>query len=407
MKSLISKNRYIILISVTAIQCCTSFPMIWSIFQERAANTYGISLQESGTILTMCIAFFSMFYLIGGRLQDTIGPRFTAILGSLCMSGAMFSLYLLPDKITYLTLVLLYALPFGGGCGLILSGGSNALYKWYADKKGFASGFAAAVSAGSLILFIQVSQKLAEVYEFRQIMFFYAIGFLVVSLSCSLTFVNPSREYIEEKNSLAFAVGGQKKEIVDFSPKQVLKTKQFYQLFFAAFFASPIYTLIVGSVVTLAISKGLSIEMATLTVSVATASSALGKFIVPTISDKIGRKNTSVIFSSLVVVSSVCLFIFEGFLFIVVYSAFMFIHGGWGMLITPYSNDMFGFKYAGVNSGLITFHSLLAAFSFTALSMALVPMFGDNTNFFIGIPCAFIAALLVFSLNPKVELPAN
>ncbi len=402
MRKLIEKNRYIILVAMVLLQMCTAFPSIWGVFQQSAAEVYGITLQEAGNIFPMCVAFYGLFYVVGGKMQDSFDTRITAIIGAVCLSAAVFFLSVHENGTTYVELVLKFALPFGGGCALVNAAGYNVMFKWFPEKKGMATGIAGSVSSLFLVALTYASNYMLEVFGMQISMKIYGISFFIISVLCCLVIINPTLQFTNEKiakanvNSKAAPI-----KVVDYTPSEVLKNKQFYLLFFGGFFTSPAYTLMVGSVVTIGLSKGLSQTMAVSAITIGTASSAVGKYIVPAISDKIGRKKASVIFLTFVLLSSISVLFTSGVLFLISYGVLMFTHSGWGFLVTPFMNDMYGFKHAGVNGGLINFHSTLASFTFSSLLVALSPVFGMNTNSYIGIVCTVIGVVLIAMINPN------
>ena len=85
MQDKISRNRGIILICGVIVWACTSFPSLWGVFQADAAATYGITLEESAMLFPMCTAFFGIFSIIGGKLQDKLPPNVVAMVGSFFM----------------------------------------------------------------------------------------------------------------------------------------------------------------------------------------------------------------------------------------------------------------------------------------------------------------------------------
>ena len=188
-------------------------------------------------------------------------------------------------------------------------------------------------------------------------------------------------------------------KIVDFTPGEMLKTKQFYLLFFAGIFCAPAYMLIAPSIVTLGISRGLSQTLAVSAVAIATGVSAVGKFIVPAISDKMGRKKCALIFTVCTLVFSVLLMGAHSMALLVVYSALVFTYSGWTMLFNPFITDMFGNTYAGANVGFMSLYSTISSLASPVLVSLLTPVFAANTNHIIGIAGVLLAVILVFLLD--------
>lgn len=404
MRKFLEKNRWVVMIAAIVVMACTTFPALWGVFQADAATAYGITLEESAMIFPMCTAFFGIVSIIGGRLQDKFPPNIVATIGALIMGTGVIMLSKFGEGTSPITIYLCFALPFGGGCGLISPALSATLMKWYADKRGFSMGFSAACASGILVLMTYVSKYLLTTWGIHKTFLVYGITFLVLSAIGTLFLINPTKEYIIEKSALAMAnsTSSNKKsqsELVDFTPSEMLRTKQFYLLFFAAILATPAYMLIAPSIVTLGISRGLSENLAVSSVAIATGVSAIGKFIIPTLSDKIGRKKSAIIFTICTTVFSVILMKATGISLLIFYSAMVFTHSGWSTLISPFVIDLFGSANAGANFGIVSLQATIASFLSSFALSIFAPILGPAANHIIGIVGIALAVILISMID--------
>ncbi len=407
MQKLLTKNRWIILMSAVIVWTCTAFPSLWAIFQADAAATYGITLEESAMLFPMCTAFFGVFSIIGGRLQDIFPPNLVAIAGSVMMSTGVIMLSVLGEGTSVMTLYLCFSLPFGGGCGILSPALSASLMKWYADKKGFAIGLGGALSSLVMVCLTYISKALLNSWGMKRTVFVYGIVFMVLCVASCSVLINPTRQYIREKMAVAMAnrpagrsVVKADNDMIEFTSGEMLRTKQFYLLFLAGIFSGPAYMLIAPSIVTLGISRGLSENLAVSAVAIATGVSAIGKFIVPTLSDKIGRKKCAVVFTIFTLISSVLLMKAMGVSVLVVYTALVFTYSGWTMLIGPFVTDMFGNANAGANMGIVSLYSTISSVSAPMLVTLFTPVFAANTSHLIGIAGILLAIVCIVLLDP-------
>lgn len=396
MKSYLEKNRNILLIIAPFMMFTASFPAMWSVFQAASVETYGITLEESAMLFPMCTAFYGVFYIVGGRLQDRFSPGLVSRIGAVIMPAGIAALSFLGSGTKIWELYLLFCLPFGLGCGIMVPCVITPLMKWFADKNGFAMGIC---SAGSSLLFMVMvygANFMLKTFGFSRSLLYIGILCFVVAQLCCMFLVSPDEEYIAEKSALAAMKSHTPKvSRADFTTKEMLKTKQYYMLFLAGFCAAPAYMLIAPGIVTLAVSRGLSESLAVSTVAMASGIAAIGKFIVPTVSDRLGRKKCALIFLFVYFLLSVALMKVGGMAVMVCYIALVFAHGGWGTLIIPFSNDLFGFRYSGSNNGLITLYSTLSSFAMPVMVSFVQPFAGDITNHVIGIAGLALAILLV------------
>jgi len=405
MQKTISKNRWIILVAGVIVWACTSFPSLWGVFQADAAATYGITLEESAMLFPMCTAFFGIFSIIGGKLQDMFPPNIVAMIGSVFMATGVIMLSVLGEGTTVTKLYLCFSLPFGGGCGIISPAMSASIMKWYADKKGWAMGICGALSSLLLVALTYLSKYLLGIWGMQTTVRMYGIVFMALCVGSCFFLVNPSRRYIAEKYAIALAAQAGAKSsakpaaTADFTPGEMLKTKQFWLLFFAGMCAAPAYMLIAPSIVTLGISRGLSESLAVTAVALATGVSAVGKFIIPALSDKIGRKKCAIIFTVCSLVFSVLLMSATGIMLLVVYSALVFTYMGWTMLISPFITDMFGNANAGANVGFISLYNTITSFGAPVLVSLLTPILAANTNHIVGIAGTAVAIVFIFIMD--------
>ena len=406
MQKFLAKNRWVMLCAGVIVMACTTFPVLWGVFQADAAATYGITLEESAMLFPMCNAFYGVVSIFGGKLQDKFKPNIVASIGSILMGSGIIMLSVLGEGTSITTLYVCFALPFGTGCGLIAPALMSTLMKWYADKKGFVMGTTSAIASAILMVLTYVSKYLLSIWGCQKVFLVYGITFMILTLLSTLMFITPSREYIMEKSAIALAnvaktgkTAAAPTHLVDFTPGEMLKTKQFWLLFIASIFATPTYMLMTPIIVTLGISRGLSETLAVSAVAIATGASAVGKFIIPTLSDKIGRKKCAVIFTSLCAVFSIFLMKATGISLLVAYAGMVFTYGGWFTLISPFVVDMFGNANAGANMGIMSVQATLASLACSFTMAYLVPAMGPMANHIIGIGGMVIAVLLISALN--------
>lgn len=403
MQKFLEKNRWVVLVASVLVWSCTNFPSLWAVFQADAAAAYGITLEESAMLFPMCTVFFGISSIIGGRLQDKFPPNIVSAIGGVIMASGVIMLSVFGEGTSVMKLYLCFCLPFGGGCGFIFPAVSASIMKWYADKKGFAMGLSLALASGILVFLTYISKYLLNTWGSQKTFFVYGVVFMIVTVSCTLILVNPTREYIQEKlvisNAASNNSAAQEAKIVDFTSVEMLKTKQFYLLFIAAIFSVPAYMLIAPSIVTLGIQRGLSESLAVSSVAVATGVSAVGKFIIPAISDKIGRKKSAIIFTMLATFFSVLLMKATGISLLVIYSALVFAHSGWTTLISPFVTDLFGTANAGANMGIISLYSTIASLGSSLVLAMLAPILGASAAHIIGIVGIAISVVLVTMID--------
>ena len=136
-------------------------------------------------------------------------------------------------------------------------------------------------------------------------------------------------------------------------------------------------------------------------VAVATAASAVSKFVVPALSDKFGRKQLSIAMCVLELAGAVLLLKAGGLLVIFAYTLVYAAYDGFYTMVPPFTNDLFGFKYSGTNTGLVTIFNTIASFGAPLAVTLFTPIFAENTTMYISVITAAIS--VVFILLVKMD----
>ncbi len=408
MQKILERNRGIVIFAAITYSFMGGFPSLWSVFQASAAEAYGITLAESAMMLPMCTAFWGIFFIVGGIALKKMSPRTVALVGMLSLSLAVAGLSFYGQGTSVTMLYILFSLPFGGGCGFASAAFMQWMYKWYADKNGFIAGINAAGSSIVLMLETYLAKFLLTAMGLRGAMRTIGVVYVALGAAAALCGVNPTDSYIKEKSALAtIKTNTSAGRAEDFTPSEMMRTRQYYMLFLMSMCALPAYQLMASSIVTLGINRGLAENMAVSMVAISMGVSAIGKFLIPTLSDKIGRKKCLVVFEGLIFVASVLLMITKGMPLFIAYNMLVFVHGSASTLILPFANDMFGLKHSSQNSGYVSIYSTVASFATPVVVTALAPLLGANVNHGIAIGGSAIAFALAFLINPNVTKKAK
>ena len=82
-----AKHPWTILAAGAAIQVLTGLPAAWGVFQQPVMEEYGLSEQGAGYAFALLIAAFGVGCVLGGFLQDKMGPRCAAVWGTALLCG--------------------------------------------------------------------------------------------------------------------------------------------------------------------------------------------------------------------------------------------------------------------------------------------------------------------------------
>ncbi len=402
MYDFINKNRWTTLVAGSLATFVSMFPAVWSIFQRAASEAYGITLTQSANVFSFTIAFYGLFCLIGGKLQEMFPPRLVFMVGAVIMSLSFMSLYLIRGTVSPVVIYALHSFLFGFGCGINNPAFTTPMLRWYADKNGFAIGVTYAVSRAMLVGETYIGNWLLSSFGIHRAMLIIGIVTMAVMVLCAPTVINPSDEYIRRMVAKANAQSSGSsaaRGTVDFSTGEMLRTVQYYLMLFCGIFATPAYLLMASSIVTFGQTRGLSENAAVTAVAIATAGSAFAKFFVPSVSDKVGRKKSALVILTIMLVSAVLLWKSRGLAVVITYAFLYSAYDGFYSLVPPITNDMFGFRYSGSNVAFVSLFNTIASFATPFRFTVLHSRFGDDTVHYIGIVTCALALVCMALLK--------
>ncbi len=405
MQQTLEKNRWIALVSCILCQCVCNFPAMWAVFQPYVAAEYGYTQGASTLVMPMCVVFFGVISIIGGRVQDTVSPKIAGLIGTALIGMGFINAWWIPAG-QPLYMYVGFCLFFGGGCGFLMQASIANLMKWYADKKGFAGGITGAVAGLYCMAAIFGAEFVLSRFGARTTMLFVGIASWAIGFLMCLTLVIPTRQYIEEKD----AAGKQKTagkqrskntEMVDFTPAEMLRTPQYYLLTLSLLAIIPAFQLISPQMVSLCIQKGLTKEVALSATAIAAGATALGRFVIPMISDRIGRKETMAAMWACTLALAIAFMFAGGTSILVVFALLSFCYSGGFAVNMPFINDMFGFKNAGTNSGFVNISGSVGSLLGPMLLNLAIPLLGTYAVHIVGIAGAAISLCCMLAINPN------
>ena len=156
-----AKHPWTILAAGAAIQVLTGLPAAWGVFQKPVMEEYGLSEQGAGYAFALLIAAFGVGCVLGGFLQDKKGPRCAALWGTALLCGGFFAVAFLPGRAGW-GFFLAFSIPAGLGTAFLYPSIQSCAQKWYAGRKGLATGViggAVGLSGAFLTLFVRAALR--------------------------------------------------------------------------------------------------------------------------------------------------------------------------------------------------------------------------------------------------------
>ena len=152
LQAFLQKCPWSILAAGAAIQILTGVPSAWGVFQRGVCEGYALSAGSASMIFSLTIGFFGVGCILGGLLQDRRGPRAAGIAGAVLLAGGFCAASIVPAGAPWLFYAA-FSMPVGLGCAFLYPAVMSCAQKWYAGRKGLATGvIGGAVGASGAVL---------------------------------------------------------------------------------------------------------------------------------------------------------------------------------------------------------------------------------------------------------------
>lgn len=339
------KHPWTILAAGAAIQILTGIPAAWGVFQQPVMEEYGFTEQQAGYAFAVLIAAFGVGCVIGGFLQDSKGPRCAGLWGTALLCGGFFAAGALPGGRLW-SFFLAFSIPAGLGTAFLYPSIQSCAQKWYADRKGLATGViggAVGLSGAFLTFFVRLSIRGFWIVQGIRGAF-WALGAITlpICVAGSLLLTDPPQKKKQPASSGA-----------DLSPWQMIRTRQYWLCAGAVCFSTPAVLLFSPIILKLGVERGLDEAAALWSIVLGSVGSAAGRLLMPMLSDKIGRRPTDMLlFAGSLALSAAFLFA-QGWWVVACYAGLTFCYSALAAVLPALSTDLFGFPHAGVNYGFL------------------------------------------------------
>ncbi len=356
-----AKHPWTILAAGAAIQVLTGLPAAWGVFQQPVMEEYGLSEQGAGYAFGILIAAFGVGCVLGGFLQDRHGPRRAGLWGTALLCGGFFAAGLLPPGSAW-AFFLAFSIPAGLGTAFLYPSIQSCAQKWYADRKGLATGViggAVGLSGAFLTVFVRTAVRGFWVVQGIRGAF-WALGAvtLPVCLVGSLLLQDPpqaGRSKKQQENG---------KNAIDLAPQQMLRTKQYWLCAGAVCFSTPAVLLFSPIILKLGMERGLEEQAALWSVVLGSVGSAAGRLLMPLLSDRIGRRPTDMLLFAVSAGLSAGFAFAQGWGVVACYAGLTFCYSALAAVLPALSTDLFGFPHAGVNYGFLALGQSVGSLAF-------------------------------------------
>ncbi len=387
------QNRWIVVLGALIVQVSLGAVYIWSVFQTPLKAAFPTWTETQVTYPSQIVlAAFALAVIIGGRIQDRLGPRIVGIAGGIILGVGLILAkftenFISSPNLALYWLIFTFSILGGLGIGFAYVCPIATCVKWFPDKRGLITGLAVAGFGAGAFFFAPLATALIKggaydimtlkLFNLPQVgvfntFFILGVIFFIAVVLGSYLLKNPPAGYKPpgwNPPQTASSTGSQVNYSVDYTPTQMLATPTFWLLWITYFAgctaglqvimkASPIWqSFAISGITTRPIPEDIFshfLSQATMAVSIIAIFNTVGRILWGKVSDSIGRKATLVIMLILCGITMLFLNNMRTYsLYIIGTGIVGLCFGGYLALYPAVVTDYYGTKHTGVNYGLM------------------------------------------------------
>ena len=345
------KKRYWILIIASVINFVHGNPYIWTVFQPYVKKEFHLSDAASSQPFTIIIGIFALGNMLGGWLQQKIGAKWTILAGSALMCAGFGLAGIAPYDMPWL-ISMGYGALGGLGSGCAFSMLTAVPLQWFPEKRGLVSGITVGVVGVSGIIMNPFCDFLLAGQGYRFAMLTITAIYGVLCLGGF--FVEDRPDDMRSEGEDPVSVGtGMESCVKQYRTGEMLRTRTYYTISLTMALAVPAYVLVNPLMKSLGMERGLTGAEALLGVTLASVANIIGRFAMPWLSDRVGRKAVIRGMYLAAAVAVIGLVAARGGIFILLISVVCLVYGGVVSVFPVVVSDHFGLKYQGINYGAV------------------------------------------------------
>lgn len=349
-----NSRAWIVAISGTIINLCLGVLYAWSVFSKALQDHLGFTATQTSLPYSIAVIMFALFMVPAGIMLDRLGPRILLLLSGLLIGIGMVIAGLLLNVVG---LVIGFGLIAGAAMGFGYAAPTPTATKWFKPHmRGTITGIVVAGYGLAPVYVSPLSEWLINSFGVANAFYYLGAFFTILIILSSLVMKDPPANWEP--------VGGEppveKKEKktstetkVDYTPKEMIKTGQFWSLWIMYAFSASAGLIIIGHVATIASVQG-GLETGFIFAALLAVGNAAGRVITGVVSDKIGRTATLI---SVFVLQAINMFAFAFYSSATMLTIGSIVTGAtYGALLALFPAttwDWYGLKHAGTNYGLI------------------------------------------------------
>jgi len=391
-----NKQGIKVLLAGSLLQLFLGIIYVWSVFAAPVSAQLSWNIESVKLTSSFMLSFFVVGILVSGKLQTKVPTQYLALTGGLMLAAGTFATAFVPASAPWL-IYMTYGVIGGFGVGAAYSAVLATAQQWFPKKRGFATGVSVCAFGFATVIFAPLVELLVGRFGLKSTFLILSGAFLAMVLA-TFRFIKLPQAAAAAAGKAAAALPEQKQ----YTLKQALATKEFYFITASLMLGTAAYFVLNPSFKTMAADRRLDGALATALVMVTGVANALGRLVLPLLSDKIGHTRAAFAALAATAVCALLLCFAQSFAFMAVVAVIAFCFGGYSGIYPVITAGYFGAKNMGANYGAVMVGFALSAL-LLPMGIGLLP--SVMTKFIVlGTMAAFgaaLAALLIAQQKKK------
>ena len=360
MNGSLGKTRIVIL-ACGALDCfAVGTAYLFGVFQPYIMQHFGIDSASATTPYTLVWMFMTIAQFIAGPMQKRIGVKATVSVGLALMALGLFGCSLLPPSMSQMLLVL-YTVVHGLGIGIAYNTVAATTVRWFPDHKGLATSISLGMMGGAGVLLAPVFGFLLQAFGLQLSYRFLALLFVPCILFSLAVFRDTPPGYMADYKPTG-VVARQTAVNECNGLRDLIRCRDAWMLVLLYFSLVPTFVIASGVFVSFGTqAKTISPDVAVWFVSIGAIVQVIGRFVVPSISDRVGRKAVFVAVLAIMACSTAMVVGLNGLPYAIAYCLLSFSYGGGVTAMPSIIADRLGSRNATQNIAFAEIGTLLGS----------------------------------------------
>jgi MFS transporter, OFA family, oxalate/formate antiporter len=397
---------WIVTLSGTGINLALGVLYAWSVISKGIPDAWEWTEAQKSFPYALACMVFALMMVPAGRLQDKAGPRLTATIGGVLVGLGLILASRFTSPVMY---IIGYGILAGAGIGFGYAASTPPAVKWFpAQKTGLITGIVVAGFGLASVYVAPMTNALIGSVGLQSTLLILGVSFFIAVVFLAQFLRVPPADYSPALASAGNPVQQTGAETIDYTPGQVLRTRQFYLLWVMYACGAGAGLMIISKMALIAgVQAG--IHLGFVLVAILALGNGAGRIIAGLASDKLGRQRTLLtvfLLQALLILLLARVQIGSMLAGAAVLGIITLLIGasyGANLAIFPaFTKDYYGLKNFGVNYGLVftawgfggfllsllagRFYDLYNTFSYAYYGAAALLLIGAGISFFIRSP---------------------